>query len=582
MGFVTSVYEATEADLGFPFKSLKRVIGKVQGLSLPASVIELAKFISAEYLCPLPVALSAATPPGVRDRLVTSWNLEHVSLDTPLTPLQTEVIRALKDAGGFLVDQKGKRIEASTVKSLRLLKTRGVVSQSLRIMPFPEKKRGDILLRLTSNEGRVEEFLSKEGKRKPAQALTLMSMQGAESARLTASEIKALAGVTETTIKALLDIGLLERFDPQAASPSLPPKPNPAQQLAIDSISESVSANEFRPFLLYGVTGSGKTEVYLRAAAVALQEGKQVLYLVPEIALATQAIAQLRARFGSGVALLHSELPNAERLSNWLNIRDGKASIVLGARSALFAPLPNLGLIVVDEEHEASYKQENAPRYHSKALALFLGKFHRCPVVLGSATPSIESFFEAEAEPPTAYPAEHPQRAAAAELPTVFIDDLTAGYRSGKPSILCEDLHNRIERALADSRQIILFLNRRAYAPFIICRDCGYQMQCPNCAVSLSFHRKDGRLRCHHCGYNMRPPETCPECGGTRLNPFGVGTEKVEETVAAEFPNAVVARLDRDVARKKGALEETLAQFRSGDIQILVGTQMVAKGLRLP
>jgi primosomal protein N' (replication factor Y) len=582
LGFVTSVYETTEQELGFPFENLKPIIGRVQGLSLPESVIELAKFISAEYLCTLPVALSAATPPGVRDRLVSAWTLENEHPDAALTPIQSEILRVMKEAGGFLVDQKGKRLEAATTRSLRLLRARGVVSQSMRILPFPEKKKGDVLLSLTSDEPRIEEFLRKEGKRKPAQALTLMRMQGAESARLTASEIKALAGVTETTIKALLDIGLLERFDAQAASPTRPPKPNPAQQLAIDAIVDPIVSREFQPFLLYGVTGSGKTEVYLRAAAVALQEGRQVLYLVPEIALATQAIAQLRARFGSGVAILHSELPTNERLNNWLRIRDGKASVVLGARSALFAPLANLGLVIVDEEHEASYKQENAPRYHSKALALFLGRRHQCPVVLGSATPSIESFFEAESEPPSLTLLSIPQRAATAELPTVYIDDLTVGYRTGRPSILAQDLHHRIQGVLEEGRQVILFLNRRAYAPFIICRDCGHQMQCPNCAVSLSFHRKDGRLRCHHCGYNMRPPEACPKCGGARLNPFGVGTEKVEEAVAAEFPQATVARLDRDIARKKGALEETLAQFRSGDIQILVGTQMVAKGLDFP
>ena len=582
LGFVTSVYNANETELGFPITSLKQILGKVQGLSLPSSVVELAKYITAEYLCTLPVSLGAATPPGVRDRMVTSWNLEHVTGDSILTPIQEEIIRAMKDNGGFLVDQKGKRIPAATVRSLRLLRNRGVVSQSLRILPFPEKAKGESLIHLTGDTGRIEEFLKKEGKRKPAQALTLMSMQGAESARLTNSEIKALAGVTDTTIKALLDAGLLEKFDAQAGSPSIPPYPNPAQQLAIDTISEAVVNHEYRPFLLNGVTGSGKTEVYLRSAAAALQDGRQVLYLVPEIALATQAIAQLRARFGSGVAILHSELPNNERLNSWLKIREGKASIVLGARSALFAPLANLGLIVVDEEHEASYKQESAPRYHSKALAKFLGSYHQCPVVFGSATPSVESFYETEIEPPTLTLLSMPKRTAAAKLPTVYVDDLTVGYRTGKPSILSQDLHKRIATTLEEGRQVILFLNRRAYAPFIICRDCGHQMECPNCAVSLSFHRKDGRLRCHHCGYNVHPPESCPSCEGVRLNPFGVGTEKVEEAVATLFPTATVGRLDRDIAKKKGVLEETLAQFRSGDIQILVGTQMVAKGLDFP
>jgi primosomal protein N' (replication factor Y) len=282
----------------------------------------------------------------------------------------------------------------------------------------------------------------------------------------------------------------------------------------------------------------------------------------------------------------------------------------LGARSALFAPLGNLGLVVVDEEHEASYKQESAPRYHSKALARYLGQRHGCPVVLGSATPSVESFYEAElaelaeegcAPTPKTPVAESllansalrpppapltlltlPERAASARLPEVIVHDLTDGYRNGKPAMLCDDLHVAIEETLARGEQVILFLNRRAYAPFVICRDCGQQMQCPHCAVSLSYHRRDRKLRCHHCGYQTNPPDACPKCSGLRLSPFGVGTEKVEEAVAALFPQTRVARLDRDVARRKGALEETLASFRAGQIGILVGTQMVAKGLDFP
>ncbi len=580
LGFVTAVYDADEQTLGFPIGRLRAIQAQVVGLSLPEKVIDLASFIGEEYLCTLPVALAPATPPGVRDRLVTAWTILDHDPSEILTPMQEEIIRVMREQGGFLVDQKGKRIPAATLRSLRLLANRDIVSQALRILPFAEKPKGDPLLQLSGDEQKIDAFLSKEGRRKPAQALTLMNLQGAETARLTSSEIKAMCGVTETTIKALLDAGLLERFDPDSASPAKPPTPNPAQQLAIDAISEAVIQREPRPFLLFGVTGSGKTEVYLRAAAAALQAGRQVLYLVPEIALATQSIAQLRARFGAGVAILHSELPATERLNTWLRIRDGKVSVVLGARSALFAPLSNLGLIVVDEEHEASYKQESSPRYHSKALALELGRLHQCPVVLGSATPSVESFQESESNLLTLLSIPH--RAAKAQLPKVYIDDLTVGYRSGKPSILSEDLHRRIDRTLAEGHQAILFLNRRAYAPFIICRDCGNQLQCPNCAVSLSYHRKDGRLKCHHCGFQMKPPEACAKCGGARLNPFGVGTEKVEEAVAELFPTAKVGRLDRDIARKKGALEDILAQFRSGDLNILVGTQMVAKGLDFP
>ncbi len=602
LGFVVSVYDATEEDLGFPFESLKTVSAIVDGLSVPDQTIDLAKFVTEEYLCSLPVALSAATPPGVRERLVQCWTLDEsapVEVDLfndkrskaefthELTPLQKEVIRVMRESDGVLIESKTKKIPSTFQKALRLLRGKGLVRQSLRINPPQEKRKGEPMLRLCADETKVEDFLHKEGKRKPAQALTVMKLQSADCSYVTAAEIRAMAGVTDSTIKALVEAGLIDRVDLDSIVVARAPTPNDAQTIAIDAIAEAVRESRYQQFLLYGVTGSGKTEVYLRAASEALKQGRQVLYVVPEIALAAQAIGQLRERFGRTVAILHSDLPPTERLLNWLRIRNGQASIVLGARSALFAPLTNLGLVILDEEHEGAYKQESAPRYHAKQVAKFLGQRHGCPVVLGSATPSIESFYEAESaenSPSSASPVllSMPQRAAKATLPTVMVRDLTEGYKSGRPGILSPDLHDRVWMTLDKGEQVILFLNRRAYAPFIICRDCGHQFYCPNCSVSLSFHRRDRRLRCHHCGFNTKPPDTCPNCNGTRLNPFGVGTEKVEEAVAAEFPDARVARLDRDVARRKGALEEILALFRSGEIQILVGTQMVAKGLDFP
>ncbi len=596
LGFVTDVYEATEQELGFGFELLKDLGPAVVGLELPPVVIELAKFVAEETLCPLPVALSAATPPGVRERLADAWSLVgeapakkkrnelrlEAEPDMPLTPLQRETLRALRDAGGVIFDRPGSRLDANAKRALKLLKQKGLVTEETRLIPFQERRAAELLLRLCPDSARVEAFLKSEAKKKPAQALTLMQLQATENGRgaLGMAEIKALAGVTETTVKALIQQGLLVAHRP-ADEPTPPShQPNPFQKLAIDAVVEAIHVGENRNFLLFGVTGSGKTEVYLRAAAEALRAGRQVLYLVPEIALASQVIAKLRERFGRGVAVLHSDLSAGERLQNFLRVRDGQAPVVLGARSALFAPLDHLGLIIVDEEHEASYKQENAPRYHSKRLALWLGARHQCPVVLGSATPSIESFFEAEEERLALLTL--PQRAASATLPVVHIDDLGAGYRAGRPAILAEELLGRMAETLNAGNQVILFLNRRAYAPFILCRDCGHQMMCPRCSVSLSFHRRDGALRCHHCGFKAALPDRCPDCAGSRLSPLGVGTEKVEEAVREAFPNAVVARLDRDIARKKGALEEVLAQFRSGEIQVLVGTQMVAKGLDFP
>ncbi len=589
LGIVTAVYEATEADLGFGFLALKELGEAIGNLSLPESLVDLAKFVASEYLSSLAVALSPANPPGVQDRLVSAWTLtKPVQRDFALqsdpeekvTAAQKEVMSTLGDSGGTLAETASRKIPAPQLKVLGQLVAKGLVVRSIQVQPFLERRKSKDFLALTPDHDAIERFLSEQGVKKPAQALTLMRLQGAENSFFSLGEIKALAGVTETTVKALEAIGLLHAVDPSEKRIPKLPKANRYQQLAIDSVSRSIHSSEAHSFLLFGVTGSGKTEVYLRLAGEALKQGRQVLYLVPEIALATQAIGQLRERFGQGVAILHSELSPSERLQNWMRIRSGEAPVVLGARSAMFAPLDNIGLIVMDEEHEGSYKQESSPRYHSKRLAEFLSGFHHCPLVLGSATPSIETFQQAEEEKITLLSL--PERAANAELPTVHIVDLSKGYRAGNPAILSEELRSRIETRLGLGEQTILFLNRRAYAPFIICRDCGEQVLCPRCSVSLSYHRRDGKLRCHHCDFRMAAPDACPKCQGTRMNPFGVGTEKVEEAVKGMFPTARLERLDRDVAKKKGALESILAAFRSGDVDILVGTQMVAKGLDFP
>ncbi len=591
LGFVLRIYEATEQDLGFPLKSLRPVQSQIEGLGLPLELVELSRFVSEEYLCEPAVALAPGLPPGIKSRLVTTWTLTENATPGP-NPIHQDVVRVMQEAGGLLTESKTKPLTPAIKRALQALQKSGVVKKRLRPVSIQETAKKEAF-RLHPDSQKIEQFLSKEGKKKPAQALTLIQLQAAQQGAFTASEIKALAAVTDATIRSLTQAGLLEVVDEQLKTPGLqPPEPNPAQQIAIDAIVEAVQEKSSTGFLLYGITGSGKTEVYMRAAAEALRLGRQVLYVVPEIALAAQAIGLLRARFGSTVAVLHSNLSDTDRFSNWMRVRDGKAPVVLGARSALFAPLSNIGLIIIDEEHEQSYKQESVPRYHAKSIALRLAALHGCPVVLGSATPSIESFYEAEQrelnEDQSVPRSRHltlltlPERTASAKLPEVIVKDLSESYRQHQVSLLSDELTERMHQVLEKKQQTILFLNRRAYAPFMICRDCGHSMECPNCSVSLSFHRKDGRLKCHHCGFQMKPPTECPKCHFLRLAPFGAGTEKVEEAVATVFPKVRVARLDRDIAKRKGALEDTLAAFRSGDIQVLVGTQIVAKGLDFP
>lgn len=581
VGVVTRAYSASGGDLGFPLEKLRALEGKVLGLQIPPPLLKTARFIAEEYLCSLPVAIGPALPPGIADRLVNSWTIDETALsisDLHLTALQIEVIEAARAAGGTITPPKSARAEAQ--KAIRLLEAKRILLRSTRVQNLKETE-SEPLFRLTSDEEKIQQFLRTRAQKKPAQVLTLIKLREASSGSLSLEDIKSLGGVTIAAVQALVDAGMLEPAnDPKSGQKIRAPEPNKNQAAAIRAISEAINQGSSDGFLLYGVTGSGKTEVYLRAAAEALRKGKQVLYLVPEIALATQAIGGLRARFGESVAVLHSELSPKERLGHWLRIASGEAPIVIGARSALFAPLSNLGLIVMDEEHEGSYKQEAAPRYHTKAVVRYLAAQHGCPYVLGSATPSIETFHEASEGSLSLL--ELPERAAEAQLPDVEIEDLGAGFRTGHPALLSERLEELLKETVACGHQAILFLNRRAYAPFLVCRECGHFFMCPRCAVTLTFSRKSGMLRCHHCGHQERPPDACPSCQGSRLNPIGIGTEKVEEAVQSLLPDAKVARLDRDVAQRKGALESILAAFGSGELDVLVGTQIVAKGLNFP
>jgi primosomal protein N' (replication factor Y) len=579
VGAVLAQREVTELELGFSLSKLKALEGRIEGVRLPPELMETALFVAKNYLSPVSAAIGLALPPGIGDRLASSWTLADAAPRMEgLTPLQQELLLAAAAAGGRLSPPKSA--PAPTLRALRLLEAKGLLRRETRLEPFEIAARQE-LFRLTPDESRVENFLRDFAKKRPAQALTLLKLREGDRGALSLEDVRSLGGVTLAAAKALADAGLLE---PVAASskgvPSAAPDPNAAQTAAIRAIHDAIGAKVSKGFLLFGVTGSGKTEVYLRAAAEALRRGRQVLYLVPEIALATQAIGQLRDRFGESVAVLHSELTPKDRLGHWMQIAAGKAPVVIGARSALFAPLGNLGLILMDEEHEGGYKQESSPRYHSKAVVQRLAQAHGCPYVLGSATPSIESFSAAsEGELELL---ELPNRAASAQLPDVEIEDLAFGYRSGRPALLSGRLEELLAEAVAEKRQAILFLNRRAYAPFLVCRECGHFFMCPRCAVTLTFSRKAGLLRCHHCGHQEPPPDSCPSCRGTRLSPVGVGTEKVEEAVRALLPEARVARLDRDVAQRRGALEAILAAFGAGELDVLVGTQIVAKGLNFP
>jgi primosomal protein N' (replication factor Y) len=336
----------------------------------------------------------------------------------------------------------------------------------------------------------------------------------------------------------------------------------------------------FETFLLHGVTGSGKTEVYFLAAERALRAGRGVLILVPEIALTPFLVRAAAARFGAAVAVLHSDLSRGERHDQWWRIRDGEARVVVGARSAVFAPLPKLGLIVVDEEHESSYKQEEAPRYNARDVAVMRGKLEGVPVLLGSATPSIESYQNALLGRYQLLTL--PTRFGAHGLPEIEVVDRREMLRAGQDPVLTPSLTRALAERLGRKEQSLLLLNRRGYAQCLLCRECGVEAVCPNCSVALTVHGGGRSVECHYCGHERPMPDRCGGCGGEYLRLSGYGTERVLERVRAAFPEARSERLDRDLARRRGAVEATLRAFELGEIDILVGTQMIAKGHDFP
>jgi primosomal protein N' (replication factor Y) len=443
-------------------------------------------------------------------------------------------------------------------------------------------------------------------RRAPRQAELLAAISKLEKA-ICAAELLRQTSLDNQTLRALVKRGLAKLReeavvrDPHGDEQFIATSNlflNEEQTHALNEVEQALDARvNARPILLHGVTGSGKTEVYLQSIRAALDRGRTAIVLVPEISLTPQTVERFKGRFAEAqdaVAVLHSHLSEGERHDEWHKIHSGRARIVIGARSAVFAPLENLGLIVVDEEHETTYKQEEAPRYHARDVAVVRAKIEKCVVVLGSATPSLESYHNAAIGKYRLVTLT--QRVDQKQMPLMRVVDLRQERRKEKKAtILSEKLSQAIANRLERREQTILFLNRRGFSTSLLCSNCGEARDCPNCSVALTFHQHfsqgvsarrgetmAGRLSCHLCGHTAAVPKKCPACGQDALIYYGFGTEKVESTVAQIFPKAVVRRMDADSMTRKEAYRETLRNFRTGKIDILVGTQMIAKGLHFP
>jgi primosomal protein N' (replication factor Y) len=482
---------------------------------------------------------------------------ERVLDEHPL--LTAELMTTLRRAARYYQHPLGEVLQAAlpvALRSARELPASGV--PALRLTPAGEAALADSARRRGT---RVDALL---------QALS-------QGARATA-DLEAGLGPIATAARTAVARGWVER-QRLAAAAAMPagvagPPLNEEQSAATEAIA---AADGYTPFLLDGVTGSGKTEVYLQAIRRCLERGRQALVLVPEIALTPQALKRFRERLGVEVAVLHSGLGETERARAWLAAARGQAQVILGTRSALFVPLPRAGMIVVDEEHDASYKQQEGFRYHARDLAVLRAKALGVPVVLGSATPSLESLANVEAGRYRRLRLHH--RAGMAQPPSLRVVDLRRlrlqhGFA---PSTL-----EAIAGCLARDEQVLVFKNRRGYAPVLLCHDCGWSAKCPHCERAMTLHRRDGRLRCHHCGYASAPPRACPDCGGLALNPLGQGTERLEEALAERFPQVPIVRVDRDTTRGRRARDALFDRLPDTGARILVGTQMLAKGHDLP
>lgn len=391
---------------------------------------------------------------------------------------------------------------------------------------------------------------------------------------------------TTSTIKALMEKGLIDTYrkeayrnpyDDDAIKRTEPLVLTAEQEQAIKPILESIENDRHEVLLLHGVTGSGKTEVYLQAIQEVIKKGKEAIVLVPEISLTPQMVNRFKGRFGKNVAVMHSALSAGEKFDEWRKIQRKEVQVVVGARSAIFSPFENLGIVIIDEEHETSYKQEDQPRYHARDVAIERGKNNQFPVILGSATPTLESY--ARASKDVYKLATLTKRTNHKPMPEVITVDMRDELHAGNRTMFSRLLMEKIRECMSKGEQIVLLLNRRGYSTFIMCRDCGHVKECPHCDIALTYHKNNNRLKCHYCSFEEAVPAVCPECSSDLIRYFGTGTQRVEEALTQLLPEASVIRMDVDTTRRKGAHEKLLRDFAEKKADILLGTQMIAKGL---
>lgn len=576
LGYVTRLKEESELDRD-KLKPIDELIDLEPVLS--NELLELSSWLAVQTLSYEIDALQAMLPAAMRAKYE-----KFIVVDEPEQLEDEEFIRFL--AGRKRVPMK----EAEHSGLLKVLKNhveQGIITVDTIVgQQTAVKKERMIRMAESVKLQRILEALHPNAK-KQAELIKWMMPYAGKVVR--AKDLFEQSGIQSGILKAVIERGAaIEEYtevyrEPEASGmkdTAIPEHLTDEQQVALAKVSASLANGIAETFLLHGVTGSGKTEIYLQAIKEVLDKGQEAIVLVPEISLTPQMTARFKARFGPLVAVMHSALSAGEKYDEWRKIQRGEVKVVVGARSAIFAPFENVGIIILDEEHEGSYKQEDTPRYHARDVAIKRAEYYRCPVILGSATPSLESYARASKGVYTLLTLM--KRARNQQLPEVKVVDMREELRTGNRSMFSVPLAEAVRKRLDAREQIVLFLNRRGFSAFVLCRDCGTVVECPNCDISLTYHRAHERLKCHYCGHEERVPLVCPECESEHIRFFGTGTQKVEEEIAKLFPTARVLRMDVDTTRQKGSHERLLRQFSEGKADILLGTQMIAKGLDFP
>ncbi len=536
-------------------------------------------WISDYYLYPLGEVIKTGLPPGLHLKSGQFLSLTERGMNSlaggELDPIQVKVLKEIGRCGKVSVKKILKYFPGEISKpQLFSWKRRGLLNIESGIEGKEIKPKFEKVVQYQGDES--TQRISK----RQAEILNWIKEKG----EISSSELNKRFKSSSKSIQSLQGRGLVSVFSREvcrdlSVQSELKPYPKPVltsdQEIALGEILMGIHSKRFSPFLLYGVTGSGKTEIYLRAIEEGLAQGREAIVLVPEISLTPQLLSRFKDRFGENLALLHSGLGKGERHDQWRRIWKGEVKIAMGARSAIFAPFKNVGIIIVDEEHDPSYKQEEKLKYHARDMAVVRAKQAEATLLLGSATPSLESFYNAEKGKFRLL--NLPERVEGKPLPGVEVVDVKKEGR-----LLSEKLETALKKNIEDKKQSLLFLNRRGFANFILCPDCGLTFKCPNCSVTLTYHLKDRSLQCHYCDYRIPAPGDCPKCQGHRLQGMGIGTERLEQEIKLLFPEAEVERMDHDTTSRRRSHLQILKRLESGSTDILVGTQMIVKGHDFP